>query len=354
MTRAAPTRGGRAWRSTVGGRSVPRAAAAVQGASLRSLPLVRDARLAVLTDPLELLRAGPPSLEALGESAGRVTGAPAGVRRGAGGPTPAPVQRNVVRAAAPFAPSSSGPPATTWRSGTMSAHGTGEHHPGTEPPSAGRRLAGDQRGPSPADVWTTAARRNPGPASLRPDPVRAFPGRSTPSDRAVSDPAGDGAVGRTTAAALDTAARVGLRHAPTTAPNAPLTPAMTPVEPRTDDRSGSAPTTPRVDPAASSATSTTASPGGRLHAPALDSGALGELLGRWEDSTRPTDAASTTGPTARSPFAPLSTAATTGFAAPERSSDAAVDDVSVDQVEVALGELLRREVEQHGLEGGLV
>lgn len=56
----------------------------------------------------------------------------------------------------------------------------------------------------------------------------------------------------------------------------------------------------------------------------------------------------------RSPFAPLATAVTTGFVEAGRSPDGAADEVSLDQVQLALDELLRREAEQHGLEGGLV
>ena len=106
MTHAASTSaaaGGRwARRSTLGGRSVPRAAAAVRGASLRSLPLTRGTALSVLTDPLARLRAGPPSLEAIAESAGRASGEQPRTRRGLPRPTASPltVQRDVDRAAA--------------------------------------------------------------------------------------------------------------------------------------------------------------------------------------------------------------------------------------------------------------
>ena len=87
-------------------------------------------------------------------------------------------------------------------------------------------------------------------------------------------------------------------------------------------------------------------------AAALGGGALGELVGRWQQSASLPEPAPLAAP--RSPFAPLSPAATTGFAESRRSPDGAADDVSLDQVQLALDELLRREVEQHGLEGGLV
>jgi len=87
-------------------------------------------------------------------------------------------------------------------------------------------------------------------------------------------------------------------------------------------------------------------------AAALGGGALGELIGRWQQSASLPELAPLAAP--RSPFAPLSTAATSGFAGPGRGPDGAADDVSLDQVQLALDELLRREVEQHGLDGGLV
>jgi hypothetical protein len=92
-------------------------------------------------------------------------------------------------------------------------------------------------------------------------------------------------------------------------------------------------------------------------AAALGGGALGELVGRWQQSEPLPEPAPMTA--SRSPFTPLSNAATTGFATSSfgdggRSPDGAGDEVSLDQVQLALDELLRREVEQHGLEGGLV
>jgi len=335
MTRGAPTGGGRAWRSTVGGRSISRTAAAIQGASLRTLPLVRPAVLAILTNQFERLLAGPPSLDLLGEKAAQVTGADTRARssRPLAPKAPRPVQRPSTRSATPSTPSSSGLPAVSGRVASTPPSPGGARN-GTAPLPSAPLGEGDQRSES-----TPFAPTSPGRSTGAGGVGRA-------GNQPASAPALATTLDRITASALAAAARLDSGRPPTTpVERSAAPPSGAPeVESYTAHRRSS----PEQPAAAGAAASSAPVP----LAAALGGGALSELVGRWQQSASLPEPA----PLAalRSPFAPLSTAATTGFAESRRSPDGAADDVSLDQVQLALDELLRREVEQHGLEGGLV
>ena len=182
MTPTAPAGSRRLLKSTRGGRSVQRAATAVQGASLPTLPLVRAVSLAVLTDPLGALLAGPPDLALLGETASRAAGDRAGAERArshparlAGAPPPQP--RSVPAATSASAPGrlrQAPPPATP-----------AAQHPRTHPDLT--RLA---RSDLSTDVRQEASRGGRGPR------VRRRPHSRTSARRCRSRPAPPGPPGR--------------------------------------------------------------------------------------------------------------------------------------------------------------
>jgi hypothetical protein len=106
--------------------------------------------------------------------------------------------------------------------------------------------------------------------------------------------------------------------------------------------------------------STTGRATGRATDPATDpavssaSGALAELLGRWQEPAGSQSAPVTAppGPPPSAPSSPLVPAAAAAAAA-AGSRSAELDPTEVlDVVERVLGEVLRREAEQHGLDGG--
>ncbi len=276
MTHAASTSaaaGGRwARRSTLGGRSVPRAAAAVRGASLRSLPLTRGTALSVLTDPLARLRAGPPSLEAIAESAGRASGEQPRTRRGLPRPTASPltVQRDVDRAAArpgpapAPAPAPSAPPGTASRAGVTLPPVDHAEDTSTWSRAAGRRTGGPRRASTP-DVATRTGRPVPNERDL--------------VARTGAEGTAAAAVGGITAAAHGAAARPA--PGPATTPEASGTSVATPLQSRADDGSWAVAPPPRVDAVAvSRPRHTTASATARAlpRASESEAGALDELL----------------------------------------------------------------------------
>jgi hypothetical protein len=343
---------GRAWRSTVGGRSVSRTAAAIQGASLRTLPLVRPAMLASLTNPLEPLLAGAPSLDVLGETAARVTG---GAQRSRAGTPPAqrPGQSPATGSATSSAPATGSPQALSGRSapavpspnGTQNRRPVGLNGTVTAPSPAGGKNGNSAL--SAADLTNGAGQSGPitlgttGQSSARTSGEHA--GNDSPSAPALA-----AVLDRVTNRALAAAARLDSGRsasAPAPAANPVATPSGVP-DVDGDATRGRPPQQP-LGPAASASSA----PAPFAEAPV--GGALGELLGRWQQSASLPDLSPMAA--SHSPFAPLSTAATTGFAQTGGSPDSGGgDEVSLDQVQLALDELLRREVEQHGLEGGLV
>jgi hypothetical protein len=206
----------------------------------------------------------------------------------------------------------------------------------------------------PSAALGRAARGSTGPASASTvggaDPLPGSPLSSAAGGRpsAATSPLG-ATLDRITTAALAAAARL----SPTTGATsdgstAPST--ATDHEPTAGERDAADSTAPR------SVTGPAAPWASAPPSPALATGdlggALGELVGRWQQSEALPEPAPMSAP--RSPFAPLATALTTGFADGGRSPDGSADEVSLDQLQAALDELLRREAEQHGLEGGLV
>jgi hypothetical protein len=337
---------GKAWDSTAGGHSVSHTAAAVQGASLRTLPLLAPLSLMLLANPLATLLAGAPSLELLGETAARALGGESEGLRRSPRTTPASGRRSSPKPAPAAKPTAAGRPSTSRSPGPISvaarAAGAGSSgatstsaalgqaakasaHPAASPSWAGQ-LAGSKLGGL-SDEWVSAEGKD-----------------------ALPDPQPDSGMGklldRISAAALAAGARrdSGARRA-----------SHTPPEPSADNFPGlvseqeTGVGLSAGDAAVAKSKAYAAKAMGRAEGSV---GALGELVGRWQQSEQLPELAPMSA--SRSPFAPLASAGTTGFTETGRSPDGAADEVSLDQVQQALDELLRREAEQHGLEGGLV
>lgn len=350
MTSGAPDWEGRAWRSTAGGRSVSRAAAAVQGASLRTLPLVSPVWLLSLVNPLAALLAGPPSLEILGETAARASGGESEGRRQRRSPRAAsgPGHSSSPTAAPASTPSVHGLPSLSAPSAWTTARAHSAHGEAASMPSAalGRAAHGTASPTTRAGTGTPAVGRA-ADAVRRSASEPGAPAAAQPP--AATSPLG-AALDRITTSALAAAAR------PSTTPGATGNGSTSPSpgtdqEPPAGEWEATDSASPRsvagpVAPWASAASSSTPA------AADLGGGALGELVGRWQQSEQRPEQAPMSA--SRSPFAPLASALTTGFAEAGRSPDGAGDEVSLDQLQLALDELLRREAEQHGLEGGLV
>jgi hypothetical protein len=325
----------RVWRSTAGGRSVARAMATVQATGLRTLPLVLPARFTVLDEPALALVAGPPALDVLAEVVDRLEPASAEAQRR---PHAARPLRSSATTVTPRDVTTAG-----W-SGTVGA-------------SAATPLTMVQ--PS---VGVTAGRR-----ALRPVPD----GSSPPGSPAPHPPvaAGPGPALRARPAGpssreIARAAYAGGTHNgeaprdPPTGGSQPVTatPVMTPAEAGVPE----------------SSTSPTQAGGHRsvrvpligvepgVSATGQASAALGELVARWQNSavTEPTHVGTAIAP----PFVPLTDLGVPAGSATAPRADGIVrgpggttptgDVPTLDRVERALEELLRREVEQHGLEGG--
>jgi hypothetical protein len=356
---------GRAWRSTVGGRSVSRTVAAVQGASLRTFPLVRPARLLSLDNPFEALLAGPPSLEVLGETAARVGGGESANPRGRRSPQSAPRPGP----GSPTAPAAS----TTSSLNDLPSLATRSATAGSRPAVASRSTAPARAAdlgtaqPAGADNGGSVNARGAGSDRAATTAYSRATGAPLPDHPAPASGALAATLDRISASALAAAARQDSgreRASSATAASGPAEGSEVTGEPdATGSRpSGGQPTLPGPPglaglpglPAASASTSSTSSTSSAPDplAAAFGGGALGELVARWQQSEQLPELAPMTA--SRSPFAPLATAATTGYADPRRAPDGAGDEVSLDLVQSALDELLRREAEQHGLEGGLV
>lgn len=328
------------WGSTAGGRSVSHVAAAVEGASLRTLPLVSPVWLLSLINPLAALLAGPPSLEILGETAARARGGESEGRRqrrslrAASGPG----QSSSPTAAAASTPSVHGLPSLSAPSASTTArsHGASNGNASTRSAVLGRAARGNADASGQASPDPSAATR-----------VAAVGGSAADPASAPRSALGE-TLDRITTSALAAAAR--LDSGARTPSSGSTEPAPgTGDEPTFSGSDGTGSSFGPLPPPASTA-STPAAP---LPAAAgLGGSALGELVGRWHQSEALPEPAPMTA--SRSPFAPLATAVTTGFVEAGRSPDGAADEVSLDQVQLALDELLRREAEQHGLEGGLV
>lgn len=365
--------------STRGGRSVLRSAAAVEAAALRSLTLGASLPLASLGNPLGRLLAEALDLSGLDRVLDRSPGAdPAPARRGSDGRGSAgsrtPARRSgatgIGSAAAAAssgvgsaAPGGIGAGARAAATALQAAAGVGASVGAAGVPgvsggasqAAGSRAAGwratshggsGRTGTPPADVAQhatdagTTSSAPQGADGLDPAAVRAR--TSTPAlrraARSTSGAATPGAAGSRTPSSIDR----GTHHqqTPAASVNDSHHPANGPVsrEPAASAQFGSRSSTRTGAPAPGPAAyPISAQPARR----SFTGGGLAELLARWQDG----DPDSVGPPVDTAPsWTPLTS---TGFdhERPLRLGDE-------DRIELALEQVLRREVERHGLEGG--
>lgn len=328
--------------ATLGGRSVALAAARVAAASLRTLPLITRPRLLALTDPLAALLAGPPTLEQLGESLDRATG------------ERTTAQGSAVRRRAARDP-------------VVSARAAGQDRaaraPGPARPDSPWRLRDEAASPTSTPHAVAAVRARHGATRVGAKAIgAASPEASFPACVSSSAlpllPAAPPV--RIDVAALARAARAEVTSAPApdpaTSPQQPeISHAVTPLTlvPPLTPTPGSTPTTPAGEPSASVGAST---------ADAVTGGALNGLLSRWDaaapaaelEATAATDTPPpAAAPRTASPFAPLTSRLAEHAQASTLWDGPSDAPLALEAVEVALDALLRREVEQHGLSGGL-
>jgi hypothetical protein len=352
--------------STRGGHSVLRSAAAVEAAALRSFGLGATVPLAALGNPLAMLLGEGPDLSALDQVLGQASG-------------PAPVRRSAARAGQPAAPAphrtpdrtptratSTSAPVTP---GTSPSTGASTTRPGLAPARSNRKLPDSLHGtpdpmaaggaganqpgaarsgtPDPGTPRATSPAISPAsPAELNDDQVRAASstgalrraartrGRSTTTaatdttatsstSGAALAPASPTSRGSAASTALPAALRGTLPEAISSTRPLSAAPARSGAAyPEAADPSRSAPTSPRG---------------------ALSGGGLAELVTRWQDGESSTPSADSL-PAPVPAFAPLPAAAL------QRERPLRLGDD--ERVELAIEQILRREVEQHGLDGG--
>ena len=343
---------GRARRSTSGGLAVPRTATAIRAAALPTLPLVRPLRLAALADPLASLTAEPPGVDALGEAASRAEGDGTGTRAGR--------RRQAAPGGAGQRPGA--PPAearTGWPGRTSSIPDGGRSRSGSAPAAAAPSLTASPAA-SPAPLpWAPSERRG---SATRSGAGGAPAGRMSAAELAEAArrdllgadlPGRPAAEPRTRAAGSsgpdDHAATPAVDSDGSPESGAPARPSMPPVGTPPPPDSAAATWPPRAGPAP-----VASEPPGPV-APATDAGALsaagalGELVDRWQQAVVPEHPGTTGAP---SPFVPLTPTSADPATEAAGHADAGDDRDALEWVGLALDELLRREVEQHGLEGG--
>ena len=310
------------------GRSIARAATAIEGASLRSLPLVLPTRPAMLRNPFLNLLAEAPSWDLLATLADEATaGGDSSTRR---------------RGAASIA-----------RHSTVATPAT--------PPNRASQSRSTMTTPGADGATKSGSRATPWPAPH--DPRRSDHAISTVAATVSSTSGVDGLDPSVTDATRnplplpDIGGRVSMSELAAAA--RAVSPAG-PVSPSQQESATVAPRSPLVDPMTSPSAGILApSPSAAVRDessiwpsavpssfPTVDApGALGELLDRWS-----TGQAVESKSEPASPFTPA-----TGSDHSPWSPD--VDDVqaevSVERLQFALSELLRREVEQYGIAGGL-
>lgn len=338
-------RGG-AWNSTLGGLSIAHAATSVLAAPLRTSTLVGPLLLRSLTNPLATLLADVPSLDVLADSAARASGQPeaAGTRVSTPARTPRPSTSPSSRGG-PSAPSGQRPTTTQEVPGGSPARpaattvGPRAPRPSSSPsPASGA-------GPEPGTASTPTPPPPPSAAPLATTAPRAGHGGTPTPHSGVAVPDLAALLERVSSSALAAAARLDGRRSAETAVHrgSPSpTPASSQVpspDSRSDERAG-----------AGSGPATTG------HLPGLPdvggpmlvgAGALGELVGRWQ---QPAALPDLTGSGAAR-FPSLTRTTSMGGMTADRGPGGAGAEVSLDQVQLALAELLRREAEQHGLDG---
>ena len=328
-------------RSTAGGRSVVLAIARLQAATLRTLPLVAVPQLLALTDPLAALRAGPPRLEQLGQSVDRASGDH--------GASPGP-SRQRAAAREPVA--------------SVRATRATEAVRAVRPPDPGPLVRGPEvSGPAGVPAPAGHPRRPAPPWHLRP----AASPTAAPASRAVgSAPPTPGMPGheRTpTVPAIPAAPPVELDlGALSRAARAEVTPAPVypPQHAATSRASLLGPPGPGPGPtfvAPAGGTVAGFAPLGPTSTDPVPVGALRDLLSRWDTASAaagpaPTPAADA-GAHTPSAFAPLSCRLVEHARTADLGDGPGDATLSLDNVELALDALLRREAEQHGLECGL-
>ncbi len=348
------------WRSAIGGRSIARTATSIRAASLRTESLVRPRRLAALANPLAALRAAAPSLDVLAESAALSSpGTDDATTRRSSARRPAPVRGSLGPSSSAVLAASDGPrtrPSLSSDPGPGPAAGvvgsaaarsaaarstTARPRPQPDPPTGSEQrptLAAGQR--NGADAHHPAGAPGPrgghvgGPGS----PIHPSLALSANESAAAAGPTPGrmGTAALAAAAGIDGRPRVAAHGTDSAARGAdplvaggPATPLTS--RPAADAHRGGAPAVP-------------------VNHVGSDAGALGELLGRWQAPGAASD-----------PAVPAPPLPGPSWSTPVMSSRAAFADLapvstvpefSMDVVQLALSELLRREAEQFGLEGG--
>lgn len=345
--------GARTRRSAAGGRSIAHAAAAVLGAPLRTSSLVEPAPWLSLRNPLATLIAGAPVLDGLAESAARaLDGDRLTGRRGAPG---ADASRST-----PAAPRSRTPAATVRSTmvGLLTrSTSPGESTGGSTPiPGAAGRPPVPRQSPSPDRPAGAGPRNRPDVPGVDPVPDRGSSpapavGASSPSTSSRS-PAPVGVArtdGRRSPAAPMWTPSTGFAI-----PDPPRHESFPPTmsQPSMPQPSMSPPAVPQRDPVTTPRLPSTMpfDLDAAVHDAAVRGGALGELVGRWSQPSAWPDRSHAEGESAGQ--ASVSASGFTGSPFGGAPPDTDVLEVSMDRVQLALGELLRREAEQHGLDGG--
>lgn len=356
MTAALFSGAARMQESARGGRDLLRAAASVESASLDLGRLLRSPTLRAMRDPVAALATGLPGLDALADALGRLE-EPSGdaVRRGARPGATAPAV-----SAPGTSPTGRVRPGSPAREAHRTAGGGSRNRSGGEPTPVSDRAA------VPRATARAADRTSAAPALVVPDPHGsrtgeprgqvAGTGAGARVAAAIAGPAHTApAWPRTTTGTLparatlpaastlptlttaDLAAAAGLRTGSGRSAGSEPSSRATPLLPPTGEAPGE-PDQPeardRPVPRLPSAPSVLPTP--------TAAGALGELVTRWQQGAGSgTPTAATWADTGR-PVTP------TGHV----DRPAVVDDqLTVDRVERAVDEMLRREAEQHGLTG---
>lgn len=330
MDAGAPAR-----RSTSRGRSIEHTARVVLGAPRRMATMVEPAPLLSLRNTLAHLMTGAPALDGLAESANRVLGVDAGqVGRRRSGPPQDPGRRPATTAPRLHETVDAGRSAMVGRLTRSTPQGESPDapDPGIRPqPPTPERAAQPSRAPE--DGIPTA------PHVPEPETVPDAPGRpGVLFGDTTATPSG-------TSSAPVNVVRTEDRRSPEPPERSSSTGPGTPLRPRPESPGLASPEH------ASTTTTRTPTAGPFDVDAAVGMGALGELVGRWSQPTSLPDLSRQERATPA--FASASASGFSGSAFDDRLADGDRPDVSLDRVQLALGELLRREAEQHGLDGGL-